>query len=119
MHKIFFITIGFIFVGLATLGIFLPLLPTTPLLLLAVACFAKSSKKLHDQLLTNKTFGPLIKQWHEKRSMPLRAKVYALIMICAGGSVSLLTIDTITMKISIAAVLVIPIIIILKIKTSQ
>ena len=119
MHKPLFITLGLVFVGLAVLGIFLPVLPTTPLLLLAVACFARSSQKLHDRILSHKTFGPLIRQWHETRSMPRRAKLYALSTICAGGAVSVLSVDTVTMKLILAAVLLIPVVIILKIKTSQ
>jgi uncharacterized protein len=119
MHKPLFITLGLIFVGLAVLGIFLPVLPTTPLLLLAVACFARSSQKLHDRVLSHKTFGPLIRQWHETRSMPRRAKLYALVTIFAGGAVSVLSVDTVALKLIMAAVLVIPVVIILKIKTSQ
>ena len=119
MLKPLFITLGLVFVGLAVLGIFLPVLPTTPLLLLAVACFARSSQKLHDRVLSHKTFGPLIRQWHETRSMPRRAKLYALSTLCAGGAISVLSVDTAAMKLILAAVLMIPVVIILKIKTSQ
>lgn len=119
MLKPLFIMLGLVFVGLAIIGIFLPVLPTTPLLLLAVACFARSSQKLHDLVLSHKTFGPLIRQWHETRSMPRRAKLYALIMIFAGGAISVLSLETVTMKLVLAAVLMIPVVIILKIKTSQ
>ncbi len=117
IHKPLLITLGLIFVGIAILGIFLPVLPTTPLLLLALACFARSSEKLHTWLLTNKTFGPFIRQWHETRSMPRRAKVYALIMICFGGGISIYTADTVMLKLILTAVLVIPVFIILSIKT--
>jgi len=101
------------------LGIFLPVLPTTPLLLLALACFAKSSEKLHKWLLRNKTFGPLIRQWHETRSMPRKAKVYALISIFVGGGISIFSVDTFMLKLILSAVLLIPVIIILKIKTAE
>ncbi len=119
MQKPLLITLGLVFVGLAVLGIFLPVLPTTPLLLLALACFAKSSEKLHSWLLTNKTFGPFIRQWHETRSMPRRAKVYALVTIFIGGGISILSVDTVMMKLMLAAVLIIPVVIILMIKTSE
>jgi uncharacterized membrane protein YbaN (DUF454 family) len=119
MHKPLLITLGFLFVGLATLGMFLPVLPTVPLLLLALACFAESSEKLHNWLLTNKTFGPLIRQWHETRSMPRRAKVYALVIIFIGGGVSIFSVDTVMMKLLLTAVLIIPVVIILMIKTSK
>lgn len=119
MHKPVLITLGLVSVGLAVLGIFLPVLPTTPLLLLALACFAKSSEKLHDWLLANKTFGPLIRQWHETRSMSRKAKVYAIISIFIGGGISLLSVDTIMLKVLLIAVLLIPIVIILRIRTSE
>ncbi|MGB1261420.1 MAG: YbaN family protein [Cognaticolwellia sp.] len=69
---------GLFFVGLAFIGAFLPLLPTTPFLLVAAACFAKSSPRLHKMLLDNKVFGPLIYHWQQSRSIPKRAKVVAL-----------------------------------------
>ena len=71
--------IGILFVGLAILGVFLPILPTTPFLLVAAACFAKSSPALQQKLLANKTFGPLIHDWQEYRSIALKAKRTALI----------------------------------------
>ena len=69
---------GIFFVVLAFLGAFLPLLPTTPFVLVAAACFAKSSPRLHKMLLANRVFGPLIYHWQESRSIPKRAKVLAL-----------------------------------------
>lgn len=119
MHKPLLITLGLLLVCLAVLGIFLPVLPTTPFLLLALACFAKSSEKLHDWLLTNKALGPFIRQWHETRSMSRKAKVYALITIFIGGGISILTADTVMLKLLLTAVLIIPVVIILKIKTSE
>jgi uncharacterized membrane protein YbaN (DUF454 family) len=72
---------GIIFVGLAILGIVLPILPTTPFLLVAAACFAKSSPRLQKKLLANKTFGPLIHEWQQHRSIPRKAKRVALLTI--------------------------------------
>lgn len=73
-----YLALGFIFVGLASLGVFLPVLPTTPFLILAAACFAKSSKKRHEWLLNNPTFGPSIRNWEENRCMSLKSKIIAL-----------------------------------------
>jgi len=67
------------FVGLALLGAVLPILPTTPFLLVAAACFAKSSPTLQAKLLANKTFGPIIRDWQESRSISLKAKRVALL----------------------------------------
>ena len=119
LHKPLLITLGLFFVGLAVLGIFLPVLPTTPLLLLALACFAKSSEKLHTWLLANKTFGPLISHWHETRSMPRKAKVYAIISIVVVGGISFFSVHTNTLKLILVAALIIPVVIILKIKTTE
>ncbi|MGB0936478.1 MAG: YbaN family protein [Colwellia sp.] len=73
---------GVFFVGLAILGAILPILPTTVFLILATACFAKSSPRMEKKLLANKTFGPLINDWQTYRSIPLKAKRMALICIC-------------------------------------
>jgi len=72
---------GLMFVGLAILGVILPILPTTPFLLVAAACFAKSSPRLQKKLLANKTFGPLIHEWQQHRSIPRKAKRVALLTI--------------------------------------
>lgn len=119
MHKSIFITIGLLFTSLAFVGIFLPLLPTTPLLLLALACFAKSSDKLHNWLLTNKQFGPIIRHWHETKSMPRKSKVYAIISIFIAGGVSLISVDTIMIRLHLIGILLIPVVIILRIKTTE
>ena len=69
---------GIFFVALAFIGAFLPLLPTTPFLLVAAACFAKSSPRMHKMLLANKVFGPMIYHWQQSRSIPKRAKIISL-----------------------------------------
>jgi len=72
------IAAGAVCVVLGVIGIFLPLLPTTPLMLLAAACFARSSRRFHDWLLANRTFGPLIREWEKHRSIPRRTKLTAI-----------------------------------------
>jgi uncharacterized membrane protein YbaN (DUF454 family) len=74
-------TIGIMAVGLGTAGIFLPLLPTTPFLLLAAACFFRSSDRLYQWLIHNRWFGSHIRNYREHRALPLRAKVIALILL--------------------------------------
>jgi uncharacterized protein len=68
-------------VGLGIIGIFLPLLPTTPFLLLAAACFIRSSDRLYQWLIRNRWFGSYIRNYQEHRAIPLRAKVIALILL--------------------------------------
>ncbi|MBA6353552.1 YbaN family protein [Colwellia sp. BRX9-1] len=79
---------GLFFVGLALLGVVLPILPTTPFLLVAASCFAKSSPRMNKILLRHKVFGPLICHWQTSGSIPKRAKTIALstIILATMGS---------------------------------
>lgn len=106
LRFLMYLTLGFIFVGLATLGAFLPVLPTTPFLIVAAACFARSSKKWHQWLLNNPTFGPTIRNWEEKRCMSRKCKVLALSVIFVCGVYSAgFAVDQIHLRVT-AAVLV-------------
>ena len=69
---------GFIFTGLGLIGIVLPVLPTTPFLLLAAACFARSSEKWHNWLMTNKLFGDYLRNYQEGKGIPLKIKIMAI-----------------------------------------
>lgn len=75
------IVLGGIFLVLAVLGVFLPLLPTTPFLLLASACFARSSTKLHNWLRNHGSFGRYLRDYEDGHGIPLRAKVIAMAMM--------------------------------------
>ncbi len=77
------IVIGTTSVGVGIVGIFLPLLPTTPFLLIAAACYVRSSPRLHDWLLTNRWTGKYIQNFREGRGMPLRAKVTVIALLWA------------------------------------
>ena len=70
--------IGTVFLIIGGMGIILPLLPTTPFLLLALACYAKSSERLYHWLLYNKWFGEYIKNWHEGRGIPVKTKILTI-----------------------------------------
>ena len=76
-------------VGLAVLGAFLPRLPTTPFLLLAAACYVRASARFYNWLLNTRTFGPMIINWRDHRSVALRHKVMAVvfILVSIGSSV--------------------------------
>ncbi len=69
---------GNFFVALGILGIFFPLLPTTPFLLLAAACYFRSSEKFYNRLMNNKWLGNYIKNYREKKIIPLKVKVLSL-----------------------------------------
>jgi len=72
---------GSIALGLGVLGIFLPLLPTTVFLLIAAACYARSSQRLYDWLLSHKWFGPYIRNWREHRALTPRTKITILFVL--------------------------------------
>jgi hypothetical protein len=70
--------VGYFFLVLAFIGILLPLLPTTPFLLVAAMCFAKSSPELHDKLMNHKVFGPVLRDWEERRCINCKVKIIAI-----------------------------------------
>ena len=95
-----FIFIGILCLMLGTIGIFIPLLPTTPFLLLAATLFANSSPTLHQRLLDNKYFGEYIRDFRENRAIPLRGKILALTMIWLSiGSCVVFIIDKLPLQI--------------------
>lgn len=69
---------GCIAFALGLAGVFLPVLPTTPFMLLAAACFARSSPRFHRWLLGHRTFGPIVSEWERHRAIPWRAKLWAI-----------------------------------------
>ncbi len=75
--------IGLLMVGLAIAGAFLPLLPTTPFLLVAVFCFARSSPRLHHWLITHKRFGPMIADWNQHGALSRRVKIVSVSVMVA------------------------------------
>ena len=81
LARLLLIIAGWFFVALGIIGIFLPVMPTTVFLLIAAACFARSSEKFYYWLLNNKYLGKLIKDYREHRGMPVRAKVIAILML--------------------------------------
>ena len=81
MKKITYLLFGHLCLFLGILGAFLPVLPTTPFLLLAAYLYSKSSPKLHAWLLKHKYFGRPLRDWHEKGVIGIKSKLVATIMI--------------------------------------
>ncbi|HSH42626.1 MAG TPA: YbaN family protein [Arenicellales bacterium] len=84
------ITLGVGCLVLGAAGAVLPLLPTTPFLLLAAFCFARSSQRLHDWLVSHPTLGPPIADWHRERAIRRPAKILATLSVAAALAVPLL-----------------------------
>ncbi len=99
--RYFLIMSGWLSVGLGVIGIVLPLLPTTPFILLAGGCFAKSSPRFHQWLLNHNFFGPLIKNYQGKQGMPRHVKIRAIIFIWLTLSISIYFLSITWLRISI------------------
>lgn len=81
LRKGLLISAGVLSVGLATAGIFLPLLPTTPFLLLAAACFIRSSNRLYQWLINHKWFGTYIRNYREHKAVTKRTKIVIILLL--------------------------------------
>jgi len=81
MRKPLLLACGIACTALAVAGVVVPLLPTTPFLLLAAACFARSSQRLHGWLLTHALFGTLLSDWERLGAIRRRAKIIASVMM--------------------------------------
>lgn len=79
--RVFFIVFGIVCVILAGLGVLLPGLPATPFLLLASYAFARSSKRMHDWLINNKVFGPILSDFLDRKGIRLHIKIISLVMM--------------------------------------
>ena len=102
LKKLLWISLGILFVGLGAIGVVIPGLPTTPFLILAAACFIRSSQRLYDWLIQNKTFGPYLKDYREGKGIPKKAKVLAVSMIIIFVSYSVFfAIEDFTLKITV------------------
>lgn len=93
LQKNLLIILGWMFVTLGAVGVFLPLLPTTPFLILALGLFSKSSPRFHQMLLNNQWFGPSLKQWEESKTISRNTKYKAstLIVLTFLISIAILT----------------------------
>jgi uncharacterized membrane protein YbaN (DUF454 family) len=92
--------LGFIFLFLGLLGIPLPLLPSTPFILLAAWFFARSSETWHARLQDSDLFGPMIKNWESQRCIACRTKVVALLaMLGAGGTSLYFAVDIVWLRV--------------------
>jgi len=79
--KVFFMMSGYFFLGLGIVGIFVPLLPTTPFLLLSAACFFRGSDKLYYWISHHKIFGKYVTNYHKHKAIPKRAKIFSITLL--------------------------------------
>ena len=105
MKRTFFLLLGWLCVGLAFIGIFLPGIPTTPFLLVALWAFAKSSKRFHSWLLNHKKFGPILQNWESHKVVPRKAKILMVILQIAAIVILHYSLNNIIITIGVAILL--------------
>ena len=87
--RLLFVVLGTLFVLLGIAGAVLPVLPTTPFMLLAAACYARASSRFYNWLLNSPAFGPTILEWRRHRSIPWRVKLTAIGLMAVTLGVSI------------------------------
>ena len=104
--------------GLAILGIVLPVLPGTPFLLMSAWFFARSSEKWHQRLLRSELFGPLIRNWESHHCISSRTKIVAIVsMVLAGGASIVFAVQDERIRIAALCLMAVGVITVLSIKT--
>ena len=106
MKKLILLIVGWLCVGLGFVGIFVPGIPTTIFLIIALWAFARSSKKFHAWLLNHKRFGPILHNWQEYKVVPLRAKILMVILQISVVVVFQYTFDNLLFSFGLAVILV-------------
>jgi len=90
LKKGLFVVAGTVSLGLGFVGIVLPVLPTTPFLLLSAACYYKGSERLHRWMLNNRLFGDYLRNYKEGKGIPPKTKIFTLILLWSAISFSAL-----------------------------
>lgn len=102
--RLLYLGAGFLALFLAVLGALLPVLPTTPFVLLAAACFARGSERFHQKLLENRIAGPIIREWQLYHSIPPRVKRWAYLLMAISFGSSILIVPEIWQKVMLVAI---------------
>lgn len=113
------VSIGGLSLTLGIIGIAIPILPTTPFIILAAACFSASSPKIYNKLINNKFFGEYIRHYREKTGVRASVKVYTLLFLYATLIVSGILINNLISTIIFSVVGVLVTIHIIMIKTRK
>jgi len=104
MVRPLFLVLGFLFLSLGFVGIFVPGLPTTPFLLLSAALFFRSSQRLYERLISSRLLGRYIVSFRKNKGMTLRAKLISLAIMWSMIAVSAVKVDSIAAKVAIPVV---------------
>ena len=102
IKKSILIILGTLSLGIGIVGIFLPLLPTTPLLLITAYCYLNSSEKLYEKLLNNKKLGPYIRDYIENKAVTKKVKKTAISVLWMSLITSIMFIENILIRVFLA-----------------
>ena len=102
--RIVFIGLGSLCVGLGALGVFLPILPTTPFLLLAAAAYLRGSERFHHWLVTHPILGRYISYYRSGHGMPLAAKILTIAVLWISIALSILAVPRTSVRLALGAV---------------
>lgn len=105
MQRIILLITGWLAIVLGTLGVVLPLLPTTPFILLAAWCFARSSPRFHAWLLYRSWFGTYIRHWQQHRALPPGVKLRAMLLIICTFALSVWLVKIVWLRIMLLGML--------------
>ena len=103
--RIILLSLGFLCVALAFIGIFIPGIPTTPFLIVALWAFAQSSKKFHAWLLNHKRFGTVLRNWEAHKVVPIKAKITMVILQITAVAMIQYSLNNIFITIGLAVLL--------------
>ncbi len=81
LQRALYLVLGSVFFVTGVIGVFLPVLPTTPFMLLALWAFSNSSQKFHDYIWNHKRYGPMVRAWKQYGAIPLKAKISAIVVM--------------------------------------
>jgi uncharacterized membrane protein YbaN (DUF454 family) len=101
--RVVLVVVGTMALALGIVGIFVPVLPTTPFLLVAAACYARASTRLYEWLLGQPSLGPIISEWRRSRSLPPGVKARALIIVAVTFAVSVVLLDALPLQVGLVA----------------
>jgi len=119
LKKYLFIALGSLALGLGALGIAIPVLPTTPFLLIALYCYLRSSRRLYDWLIHHRLFGRYLYNYVTYRAVPRNTKIGAMILLWFGLITSMILVDKLFVRLILLAVGIVVSIHILLLKTLE
>lgn len=117
--RIVLVSVGSTALALGVVGIVVPVLPTTPFLLLAAACYARASDRLYAWLIGQPALGPIIEEWRRSRSLPPGVRTRAMVVVAVSFGASLVLVDSVPIRVGLAIAAVILVVFLSRIPTRR